>query len=232
MSTVGHIYLVATPIGNLSDITYRAVETLKHVDFIACEDTRTSSVLLSHYEIKKPLIAYHDHNEKVKSDYLISLCKDGKNIALISDAGTPGISDPAFRLVQAAIREEITIIPIPGACAAITAVISSGLPTDSFYFGGFLPHKKGRHTKLKSLAERKETIVLYESPFRIHKLVKEIFDYMGDRQISIGREMTKKFESFYRGNCLDILANWKDVTEKGEFVICISGMVEKDKSDD
>jgi len=222
---MGKLYVVSTPIGNLADITLRALETLKSVDVIACEDTRHTLQLLNHFDIKKPLISYHQHSGKLKVDKLISLLRDeDKTVALVTDAGTPGISDPGEQLICSVIDARIEIEPIPGVSAAVTALSISGLPTDEFVFIGFLPHKKGRQTKLKELATINRTIILYESPFRIIKLLNELLEYVGDRQVAVCRELTKKFEATYRGKISGILPLIK---EKGEFVVIIEGSNEK-----
>jgi len=216
---MGKLYVVSTPIGNLSDITLRALETLKSVDLIACEDTRHTLQLLNHFEIKKPLISYHQHSKIGKIDQIISTILDGQNVAIVTDAGTPGISDPGEFLIREAIKNEIEVEPIPGVSAAITALSVSGLPTDEFVFIGFLPHKKGRQTKLKQIAELKRTIILYESPFRIIKLLNELLEFVGDREVAVCRELTKKFEATYRGKISEILP---EIKEKGEFVVILS----------
>lgn len=220
----GKLYIVSTPIGNLGDITLRALETLKFVDIIACEDTRHTLQLLNHFEIKKPLISYHQHSKDSKVEQIISTITKGKNVAIVTDAGTPGISDPGEFLIRAAIENKIEIVPIPGVSAAITALSVSGLDTDEFVFVGFLPHKKGRQTKLKEIATEKRTIILYESPFRIIKLLTELLEYTGDRSVAVCRELTKKFEVTYRGKISEILP---EIKEKGEFVVIIEGNNEK-----
>jgi len=223
------LYIVATPIGNLEDITLRALRILKEVDLIACEDTRHSRILLDHYEIKKPLISYFQHSKAAKLDKLVNLLREGKDIALITDAGTPGIADPGGVLVNQITREldnqrdwkpegQIEVIAIPGASAVVSALSISGFSTDEFVFYGFLPHKKGRQTKLKELATEKKLCVLYESPYRIKKLMDEILEFVGDREIVVCRELTKKFEEIYRGKVSEIIG---EVKEKGEFVIIV-----------
>ena len=216
----GTLYIISTPIGNLGDITFRAVEILKSVDMIACEDTRHSQKLLNHFEIKKPLISFHQYSGNLKVEKLINILKEGKNIALLSDAGTPGISDPGFKIIKSAIDSDVNIIPIPGVSAAITALSVSGLDTNEFIFVGFLPHKKGRQTKLKELALEKRTIILYESPFRIKKLLDELLEFLGDREVCVCRELTKKFEENIRGKIMDIQLKIKD---KGEFTVIVEG---------
>ena len=221
------LYVVSTPIGNLGDITLRALETLKMVDIVACEDTRHTLQLLNHFELKKSLVSYHEHSKDNKIEQIIDSIIDGKNVAVVTDAGTPGISDPGERLIKLALERGVEIEPIPGVSAAITALSISGLSTDEFVFIGFLPHKKGRQTKLKQIATEKRTIILYESPFRIIKLLNELLEFVGDREVSVSRELTKKFEETYRGKISDIIPNIK---EKGEFVIVINGHEKTTKS--
>lgn len=219
----GTLYLVATPIGNLEDITYRAVKILNGVNLIAAEDTRKTKFLLDHYNIQKELVSYFAFNEAKRTPELINKLKEGQAIAIVSDAGTPGISDPAYRLVKVAIKENINIIPIPGASAFISALVASGLPTESFVFEGFLPHKKGRKTKLEMLSEETRTIILYESPHRILKTLNELQNSFGDRYIVVARELTKKFEEIFRGNTSEAIAHFSSKSIKGEFVLVISG---------
>ena len=214
----GKLYLIATPIGNLGDITYRAVEILKKVDIIAAEDTRHSLKLLNYLDISKPMISYHRHNEDTKTETLINLLKDGKNIGLITDAGTPGISDPGEEVVKQAIKENIEIIPIPGACALINALIASGLNTKEFAFYGFLPlDKKLRNEKMEDIQKQNKTIIFYEAPNRLEKTLAELLDRFGNIEIVIAKELTKIHESFIRGRIEDILSTLKDV--KGEYII-------------
>ena len=214
----GKLYLIATPIGNLGDITYRAVEILKKVDIIAAEDTRHSLKLLNYLDISKPMISYHRHNEDTKTETLINLLKDGKNIGLITDAGTPGISDPGEEVVKQAIKENIEIIPIPGACALINALIASGLNTKEFAFYGFLPlDKKLRNEKMEDIQKQNKTIIFYEAPQRLEKTLAELLDRFGNIEIVIAKELTKIHESFIRGRIEDILPTLKDV--KGEYII-------------
>ncbi len=219
----GTLYLVATPIGNLDDITYRAVKILNGVNLIAAEDTRKTKFLLDHYNIQKELVSYFAFNEAKRTPELVNKLKEGQSIAIVSDAGTPGISDPAYRLVKAAIKENINIIPIPGASAFISALVASGLPTESFVFEGFLPHKKGRKTKLEMLSEETRTIILYESPHRILKTLIELQNSFGDRYIVVARELTKIFEEFFRGSTSEAVAHFSSKSIKGEFVLVISG---------
>lgn len=218
----GKLYIVSTPIGNLKDITLRALEILKEVDFIACEDTRVTSFLLKHFGIKKELTSLNAVNETKKAAKICDRILNGENCALTSDAGTPSISDPGVRLVSLAIKENIPVVPIPGITALITALSISGLPTDSFVFEGFLPQKKGRQKKLKQLAEEERTIVLYESTYRIEKLLNELKEYMPNRTVAICRELTKKFEETWRGKPDEILNNLNTKVTKGEFVVVIS----------
>ena len=218
----GKLYIVATPIGNLQDISFRAIETLKSVDFILCEDTRVSLNLLNKYDIKKELLSFNAKSETKKIQNVVKRLLSKESCAIISDAGTPTISDPGVRLVNVAIKNEIEIIGIPGANAAILALSISGLPTDSFVFEGFLPQKKGRQKKIKQLALEERTIVLFESVYRIEKLIKELHEYMPERFIVIHRELTKKFEESWRGLPKDILIELPDKTIKGEFVVVIS----------
>jgi 16S rRNA (cytidine1402-2'-O)-methyltransferase len=229
----GSIFVVATPIGNLGDITYRAVETLKEVDFIICEDTRVTNILLDHYGISKPLIVSNAKSESKMIERILEKIEDGKTCALVTDAGTPCISDPGVRLVNRLNAENVSVISIPGVSAVVTALSISGLPTDSFVFEGFLPQKKGRQKMLKLLSSEKRTIVLYESTYRIKKLLEELAGYMPDRQIVVARELTKKFEETWRGTASLILQNIDKKTVKGEFVIIISpsNWVEKDLQD-
>lgn len=216
------LFVIATPIGNLSDITYRAVETLKSVDLIVCEDTRVTKILLDHYQIVKQLFVVNAQNESKKIPELIERINNGSVCALVSDAGTPSISDPGTRLVNAAVKNGIEVIGVPGASAAILALSISGLPTDSFVFEGFLPQKKGRQKKLMELAEEYRTIVLYESTYRIEKLLEELNSYMPDRQLVIARELTKKFEELWRGTASEIIQDLRHKTIKGEFVVIIA----------
>lgn len=224
------LYIVSTPIGNLKDITLRALEVLKEANFILCEDTRVSANLLNHFEIKKELISLNAVNETKKIQSIITRLNSNQTAALISDAGTPLISDPGVRLVSACIENGIEIIPIPGPSALLAALSMSGLPTDSFVFEGFLPQKKGRQTKLKQLALEERTIVLYESMYRIEKLLNELNEFLPERFLVVCREITKKFEETWRGNAKDILSDFPDKVVKGEFVIVIAPKSWKNKN--
>ena len=218
----GKLYLVATPIGNLEDITLRAINVLKNVDLIAAEDTRHTLKLLNHLEISKPMISCHRHNENEKSNKIIEKLKDGKNIAIVSDAGTPGISDPGEEVVKEAIKENIQIIPIPGACAAINALIVSGIDTKEFYFLGFLPlNKKLRKEKLNEIKNINKTIILYEAPHKILNTISDLENILENRQVVFAREITKIHEEFIRGTIKEIKE--KIENPKGEFVIIIEG---------
>lgn len=224
----GKLYIVATPIGNLDDITFRAVEVLKQVDIIACEDTRRTKILLEKYGVAKKLVSYYNYNERQKAEDLISELKSNKDVALVSDSGTPGISDPGYVLIKRAIEENITIVPIPGPTALICALVASGLPMDEFVFVGFLPHKKGRRTKLQELAQEERTIIIYESPHRILKTLNELLEHFGDRQIAVAKELTKIHEEFFRGKISEVLKKLTPDKIKGEFVIVISGKNKKE----
>jgi 16S rRNA (cytidine1402-2'-O)-methyltransferase len=216
------LYTVATPIGNLEDITLRAIATLKSVDMIVAEDTRHSRILLDKYQINKPLDSFHAHSGPGKLDALISKLKNGANLALISDAGTPGISDPGFLLISKARDEGVNVIPIPGASAFLTALQASGLPTDKFYYLGFLPIKKGRQTLLNSFVPEERTIVFYESPYRIIKTLGQIAQIMPDRYIVLARELTKIHEEFVSGSAKEVYEIFAKRSPKGEFVVMIA----------
>jgi len=219
------LYLVPTPLGNLKDITFRAIEVLQQVDVILCEDTRTSSKLLHHYQINKPLSPYHQHNEHKIAAHLVDQMKAGKTFALITDAGTPAISDPAFLLVRECIANDIKVECLPGATAFVPALVNSGLTTNSFVFEGFLPLKKGRQTKLKQLALEERTIIIYESPMRLVKSLEEFAVYFGaDRKCCVSRELTKMFEENKRGTLQEVAAYFKAKTVKGEIVVVIEGV--------
>lgn len=218
------LYLVPTPLGNLKDITLRSLEILQLVDVILCEDTRTSSKLLNHYQIHKPLSAYHQHNEHKILQHLVDQLAAGKTMALITDAGTPGISDPAFLLVRECVRQNIKVECLPGATAFVPALVNSGLPINRFVFEGFLPVKKGRHTLLTALAAEERTMVLYESPLRLVKTLQELAQYFGgERRCSVSRELTKLFEETVRGTLDEVSAHFVQKPPKGEIVIVIAG---------
>lgn len=225
---MGTLYIIATPIGNLEDLGHRAERILREVDLIACEDTRHSKILLNHYQIKKPLVSYHQHSKIQKIDYLLEQLKRGKNIALITDAGTPGISDPGGVLIQKA-REQfsnLTIVPIPGASAITTLLSATGFPTDSFLFLGFLPKKKGRQTLFRNLLKVSnlklyQTIVFYESPYRIAQTLKELQLSVGNYDVVIGRELSKQFEEIYRGRIGEAISYFSQKEPKGEFTVVL-----------
>lgn len=216
------LYIVPTPVGNLEDITLRALRVLKEVDLILAEDTRTSSVLLHHYDIHTPLRSHHKFNEHETSDRVADEIVAGKNVALISDAGTPGISDPGFMLVRACVERGVEVQCLPGATAFVPALIDSGLPCDRFYFEGFLPQKKGRQTRLKQLAEQDHTMIIYESPFRLVKTLTELAQFLGpDRKASVSREISKVHEDTQRGTLTELTEHFKMTPPKGEIVIIV-----------
>ena len=220
----GKLYLVPTPIGNLEDITFRAIRILKEADLILAEDTRTSAPMLKHFGIEKRVFAHHQHNEHKASSEIIRFLKEGQKIALISDAGTPAISDPGFFLVREALKHEIAIECLPGATAFVPALVNSGLPSDRFTFEGFLPVKKGRQTRLKQLSEEERTMIFYESPHRLLKTIEEFITFFGEnRQASVSRELTKVFEETVRGTLPEIKTHFETNVLKGEFVICVAG---------
>ena len=218
------LYVVPTPVGNLEDITLRALRVLKEVDLILAEDTRTSSVLLKHYDIHTPLKSHHKFNEHETSDQMAERIAAGLNVALISDAGTPGISDPGFMLVRACVERGGEVQCLPGATAFVPALVDSGLPCDRFYFEGFLPQKKGRQTRLQQLAQQEHTMIIYESPFRLQKTLEQLAEYLGqDRHASVSREISKKFEDTQRGTIAELIAHYKEHPAKGEIVIIVDG---------
>ena len=218
------LYLVPTPIGNLADITFRAIDVLKNVDLILAEDTRTSSVLLQHYQIQKPITPYHQHNEHKIITHLTDQLQGGKTMALLTDAGTPGISDPAFLLVRECIKKNVTVECLPGATAFVPALVNSGLPINSFCFEGFLPLKKGRQTFLKRMAEEERTMIFYESPMRLVKTLNNFIEYFGaERQCCVSRELTKKFEENKRGTLQEVHDYFNAKPVKGEIVIVVQG---------
>ncbi len=219
------LYLVPSPIGNLADITFRAIEILKTVDLILAEDTRTSSVLLNHYQIQKPITPYHQHNEHKVLQHLVEQMQAGRKMALMTDAGTPGISDPAFLLVRECIKNSVKVECLPGATAFVPALVNSGLPINRFVFEGFLPLKKGRQTLLKQLATEERTMVFYESPMRLVKTLEDLAQYFGEeRQCCVSRELTKLFEENRRGTLKEVAEYFKQKTVKGEIVIVVMGV--------
>ncbi|HTK82741.1 MAG TPA: 16S rRNA (cytidine(1402)-2'-O)-methyltransferase [Bacteroidota bacterium] len=222
----GTLFIVSTPIGNLEDITYRAVNVLGAVDLIAAEDTRTTKVLLDRYNISKPLVSYYSFNEVRRVPELIAKLKGGASIAVVSDAGTPGISDPAYRIIRAALDEHLTVIAVPGATAFLPALVTSGLATHRFAYEGFLPVKKGRMTMLNKLKTEERTIVLYESPHRLMRTLNDLLEAFGDREIAVAREMTKKFEEIVRGKISFAIRHFEKATIRGEFVLVIEGAKE------
>lgn len=218
------LYVVATPIGNLSDITLRALEVVKQADLVAAEDTRHSGLLLKHFEIKKPFVSYHEHNEAARTAELVDRLARGENIALITDAGMPGISDPGLRLVRECIKRDLPFTIIPGPSAILTALVGSGFATDKFSFRGFLPLKSGkRERELRAAAEGEETTIFFESPYRLVKTLQACANIMPDRQLCVARELTKKFEEFRRGTGAELLVHYQAHPPKGEIVLLISG---------
>lgn len=224
----GMLYLVSTPIGNLEDITLRALRILEEVDIIAAEDTRRTGLLLKHFGIQNRMESYHEHNKARKSTFLLNQLGRGNSVAIVSDAGTPGISDPAYYLVRKAVQASLPIVPIPGATAAISGLTVSGLPTDRFVFEGFLPPKKGRKARLETLASETRTIILYEAPHRLLRTLSDLLEAMGDRTIAVCRELTKKFEEVLRGSISDIINIFSHRKIRGEFVLIIQGRPKKD----
>jgi len=224
------LYIVSTPIGNREDITLRALRILKEVDLIAAEDTRHTSLLLRHFGIQTPLTSYFEGNELKKKEFILSKLRQGNRIALVSDAGTPGISDPGFRLIQTAIENKIPVVPIPGPSAVITALSVSGLPTDAFLFKGFFPHKsKKKRDLLRQLEEVRETLIFYESPHRLSETLNDIFDILGDREMVLTRELTKIYEEVLRGKVSEIQTQMGERKLKGEITLVISGKTRKQK---
>jgi len=218
------LYIIPTPIGNLKDITLRSLEVLNDVELILAEDTRTTSVLLNHYQVQKPITPYHQHNEHKIVQHLVDQLKLGKKMALLTDAGTPGISDPAFLLVRACVKEGITVETLPGATAFVPALVNSGLPATRFTFEGFIPQKKGRQTLLKQLAEEERTMIFYESPFRLVKTLADFMQYFGEERLcSVSRELTKKFEENKRGTLKEVHDYFLEKGVKGEIVIVVDG---------
>ncbi|MCF7740558.1 MAG: 16S rRNA (cytidine(1402)-2'-O)-methyltransferase [Candidatus Marinimicrobia bacterium] len=222
--------MVATPIGNLKDITYRAVEVLKKVDLVAAEDTRHSGILFKEYDIKTQQISYYEQNEEKRSSELIEKLLAGQDIALISDAGTPTVSDPGYRLMQKATQNNIDIVPVPGPSSVMTALVASGFPTDRFTFEGFLPKKKGRKTAFEKLEKNPRTIIIFESKYRIIRTLNDIIKYLGDRRVVVGREMTKMHEEFHRGFASQVREYFENHKLRGEFVIVVEGNWRKMKT--
>ena len=221
---MGILYIVPTPVGNMEDMTFRAVRILKEVDLVLAEDTRTSGILLKHYEIKNALMSHHKFNEHGTSAGIVNRLLAGENVALISDAGTPGISDPGFFLVREAVRAGVEVQCLPGATAFVPALVSSGLPCDRFAFEGFLPQKKGRQTRLQALKDEERTMIFYESPFRLVKTLQQFAEvYGGDRQVSVCREISKIHEESVRGSLDEVIAHFKEKEPKGEIVIVLAG---------
>ena len=219
------LYVVATPIGNLGDITLRALEILKDVDLVAAEDTRHSGILLRHYQIQKPLVSYHEHNEAMRTAQLVERLAAGEKIALITDAGTPGLSDPGAPLIRDCIKRQLDFTIIPGPSSISTALVGSGFSAEKFFFGGFLPVKSGqRERELRTAAEREETAIYFESPYRLTKTLKASIEIMPDRQLCVARELTKKFEEFRRGTAAELLAHYEKRPPKGEIVLLISAL--------
>ena len=226
---MGILYIVPTPVGNMEDMTFRAVRLLKEVDLVLAEDTRTSGILLKHYEIKNALMSHHKFNEHGTSAGIVSRLLAGENVALISDAGTPGISDPGFFLVREAVKAGVEVQCLPGATAFVPALVSSGLPCDRFAFEGFLPQKKGRQTRLLSLKDEARTMIFYESPFRLVKTLQQFAEvFGGDRQVSVCREISKIHEESVRGSLDEVIAHFKEKEPKGEIVIVLAGCDTKD----
>lgn len=221
VNSAGKLYIVSTPIGNLGDMTYRAVETLKSVSMIAAEDTRHSRKLLSHYEISKPLISYFEHNRFTRIPKIIDHLNNGKDLAVITDAGTPTISDPAYKLIREALLHDITVESIPGASASLAALVSSGLPTDRFIFEGFLPPRKGRKARINRIKDEPATIIYYESPKRIKRTLKHLLEYLGNRPAVVARELTKLHEEIKRGTLSELLTYFTAKPPKGECVILV-----------
>jgi 16S rRNA (cytidine1402-2'-O)-methyltransferase len=225
----GQLFLVATPIGNLEDVSFRAVETLKTVDVIACEDTRHTGILLKRWGINTPRIVYHDHNKERQASEILHRVQSGKNVAMVTDAGMPGISDPGVYLVRKALERGIVPVVIPGPSAFVLGIVQSGLATDRFVFEGFLPVRKGRKARLKSLVDEPRTMIFYEAPHRVKKMLGELLEVLGDRKATIARELTKKFEEVRRGTISELIDNINQMPVKGEFVIVVEGLHEYQK---
>jgi 16S rRNA (cytidine1402-2'-O)-methyltransferase len=227
------LYVVATPIGNLADITLRALEVLKSVDVVAAEDTRHSGMLLRHFGIKKPLLSFHEHNEAMRTAQLVERMAADENVALVTDAGTPGLSDPGARLIRECIKRNLPFTVIPGPSSILTALVGSGFSTEKFFFGGFLPVKSGqRERELRAAAKRGETTIFFESPYRLIKTLAVCIDIMPDRQLCIARELTKKFEEFRRGTAGELLAHYNGHPPKGEIVLIVSGSPRRGQTDE
>ncbi|HHS13892.1 MAG TPA: 16S rRNA (cytidine(1402)-2'-O)-methyltransferase [bacterium] len=229
MKAVGSLYLVSTPIGNLEDVSHRALRVLRDVRCIAAEDTRRTRTLLTHFGIHNHLESYHDHNKRQKTPVLIEWLESGRSVAVVSDAGTPGISDPAFYLVRESIRRNIPVIPVPGPVAAIAALTASGLPTDRFVFEGFLPVKKGRQKRIRALEKETRTLILYESPHRLLKTLKDCREVLGNRPMAVCRELTKRFEEIQRGTIDELTRHFTGRKIQGEFVLVIQGNNKKNE---
>jgi len=222
----GVLYVVSTPIGNLEDITLRALRVLKEAHLIAAEDTRKTGLLLKHFEIKNRITSYHDYNKEKKTPFLMNELKSGKDVAIVSDAGTPGISDPCYFLVKKAIKEKIRIVPVPGSSALLSALVVSGLPTDRFVFEGFLPQKKSKRIKrIKELSSEKRTLIFFESPHRLIKTIENLREIFGQRRMVVARELTKKFEEIIRGEITDVTTHLEKKRIRGEMVIVVEGEV-------
>jgi 16S rRNA (cytidine1402-2'-O)-methyltransferase len=226
VASKGTLYLVSTPIGNLEDITLRALRVLKEADLIAAEDTRRTRLLLQRHQISRPITSYHDHNKEARSPALLDRLLNGQSVALVSDAGTPGISDPAFYLVRLAIEQGVPVVPIPGPSALVSALVVSGLPPDRFVFEGFLPAKSGRRqARLKALAHEERTLLFFESPHRLTRTLEDILQIMGDRRAAVARELTKKFEEVVRGSVSRLLHHYGEKKPRGEVVIILAGCI-------
>lgn len=224
MPDAGALFVCGTPIGNLEDITFRAVRILQEADLIAAEDTRRTKILLDRYQINTPLTSYHKFNIKAKTGHLIELLRSGKRLALVSDSGMPGISDPGYEIIKEALEKGIEVVPVPGPTALISALAISGLPTDNFLFLGFLPKKPGKRRKiLQGLTGLSSTLIIYESPYRIVKCLEDVKEVLGDRQVAVGRELTKKFEEVLRGKVSELLEDLKQNPRKGEMVLLVEG---------
>jgi 16S rRNA (cytidine1402-2'-O)-methyltransferase len=218
---LGTLYVVSTPIGNLGDITYRAVEVLKTVDYIAAEDTRHSRILLNHFNFKNSLLSYHENNSSQQIPKILNKINSGLNIAIISDAGTPGISDPAYRLIRESLKNNIKIVPIPGVSALLTAIMAAGLPTDRFIFEGFLPPKKGRKIRIKNIKNETATLIFYESPKRLFRTLNDLYKILGNRPVVVCRELTKLHEQFKRDSLRGLIEYYSNVNPKGECVVLV-----------